>query len=110
MSNGNRLLFTSTDAVPTRRNVSRSNQFAVLTENSDMNGIRVIMSNFTINLSSNDSDIMLTCQNVDRAMTEPIIIPIISYGKCCMHTLQLYCPDSRRTVPIFYPKFAVVLF
>ena len=108
-SNGNTLSFTSTAAVPMRQNVSGSNQFAVLTENSDVNGIRVIMSNFTINVSSDVSDIILTCENVDHAITEPIIIPVIPYGKCYMHTLQLYCPNSRRTVPIFCPEFAVVL-
>ena len=104
MSNGNTLSFTSTDAVPMRQNVSGSNQFAVLTENSDVNGIRVIMSNFTINVSSDVSDIILTCENVDHAMIEPIIIPVTPYGECYMHTLQLYCPDSRRTVPIFLSK------
>jgi hypothetical protein len=84
MSNGNRLSFTSDDPLLMRRNVPGSNGFAVLTENSNVNGIRVIMSNITVGVSSNDPEIILTCENVDRAMVEPVIIPTTRTGKCCM--------------------------
>ena len=76
--NGNRREFTSNDSLNTMRDVSESSAFATLTENSARNGVRVIMSNLTVNTSVNlfDPKIILTCQNVDRAMTEPAIIPI----------------------------------
>ena len=81
MSNGNRLLFMSSDPLLTRRNVSGSNGYAVLTESSIVNGIRVIMSNITVSASSNDPEIILTCENADRNMIEPIIIPTTRTGK-----------------------------
>ena len=76
--NGSRLEFMSNNASLTRHDIPGSSGFAVLTENSIVNGIRVIMSNITLSVFS--SDIILTCQNVDQSMTEPIIVPII--GKC----------------------------
>ena len=72
--NGNRLEFMSSDPPSTRRNVPGSSTFALLTESSNMNGTRVIMSNLTI-IGSSD-DIILTCQNVDQSITEPFIAPI----------------------------------
>ena len=69
----------SNDSVLTRRNISTSNSFAVLTENFDMNGTRVIVSNLTVSASS--EDIVLTCQNVDRTITTPLIVPIAQPSK-----------------------------
>ena len=87
MSNGNRLSFTSSDPQMTRQNVS--NGFAVLTENSIVNGIRVIMSNITVSVSSSDPEIILTCENVDRNMIEPIIIPTTRTGKYLIYSSEL---------------------
>ena len=58
-----------------RRDLPGSNGFVVLTENSIVNGIRVIMSNITVFASS--SDVTLTCGNVDQNMIEPITVPMI---------------------------------
>jgi hypothetical protein len=74
-SDGNRVLFTSSDPLLTRRSVTGSSTFAVLTDNSDTNGIRVITSNFTFVASSVGSNV-LTCQNIDRSTSESVIIPV----------------------------------
>ena len=74
MSNGNRLTFTSNDPVQTRHTVNGSSTFAVLTNSSDRNGIRVITSNLTF-VASNFSHNVLTCMNVDRSTSESVIIP-----------------------------------
>ena len=84
MSNGTRLIFASNDTLLTRRVVPGSSTFAVLTENSHVNGIRVMMSNITVTVSSNDPEIILTCENVDHTITEPIIVPTTRIGKCCV--------------------------
>ena len=72
-------MFRSNDTLHTRRDVPGSSTFAVLTENSNANGIRVIMSNITVSVFSNDQ-IILTCENVDRTMTKAIIVR--TAGKC----------------------------
>ena len=73
--NDTRLNFTSNNATLSRRDLPGSNGFVVLTENSIVNGIRVIMSNITVSASS--SDVTLTCENVDQNMIEPITVPTI---------------------------------
>jgi hypothetical protein len=90
-SDGNRLSFTSSDPLLTQRNVPGSDGFAVLTENSNMNGIRVIMSNITVRVSSNDPEIILTCESVDRTMIEPIIVPTTRTGECYMCSSTKFC-------------------
>ena len=81
--NGTRLEFVSSYSLMTRRNVPGSNAYAVLTESSDTNGVRVIISNLTlsVSVSSNDPSIILTCENVDHTISEPVILPIA--GKHC---------------------------
>lgn len=81
--NGTRLEFMSSDPLMTRHNVFGPSTYAVLTESSDTNGISVIMSNLTlsVSMSSNDPSIILMCENVDRTISEPVIIPIA--GKHC---------------------------
>ena len=73
--NETRLDFTSNNGTLSRHNLPGSNGFAVLTENSIVNGIRVIMSNITVSASS--SNVTLMCGNVDQNMIEPITIPMI---------------------------------
>lgn len=77
-NNGNRLMFTSTDPLETRRDVTGSSTFAVLTNNSDTNGIRVITSNFTFIASMTN---ILTCENVDRSTSRSVIAPISGKSK-----------------------------
>ena len=72
-NNGNSLIFTSNDPLMTRRNVDGSSTSAVLTDSSDRNGIRVIMSNITFISAINN---VLSCQNVDRSTTRFVIVPI----------------------------------
>ena len=79
--NGNRLTLTSNNSLLTQQNVPGSNGFAMLTESSDINGIRVITSDITATASLNDPEIVLTCENVDRAMIQPKIIPTSPTGK-----------------------------
>ena len=79
-----RLEFTSDDPQETIRDVPGSTTYAVLMESSDRNGVRVIISNITISASSESDNIILTCENVDSTMTEPIIIPI---GEYCVHLI-----------------------
>ena len=80
MTNGSRLQFSSTDSLLTRRNVNGSSIFAVLTGHSNQNGVRVIMSNITVNVSLNSSDpeIVLTCTNIDHMISKPVILPVSS--------------------------------
>ena len=75
-SDGNRVVFTSSDPPLTRRSVDGSSASAVLTDNSDTNGIRLITSNFTLAASSSRSNIILTCENVGRSTSESVIIPV----------------------------------
>ena len=82
MINGSRLEFTSNDPLLTRYNVDGSSPFAVLTNSSDTNGIRVIVSNLTFIASDSTSNI-ISCENVDRSMTASTIIPIS--GKIGIH-------------------------
>ena len=81
---GTRLEYTSNDLLLERLNIAGSSTFAVLTENTEVNGIRVIMSNLTLSVFS--KDVILTCENVDQMMTQPIIVPIA--GK---HYVHFYC-------------------
>ena len=81
--NRTRLTFGSNDPLLMQQDVPGSSTFAVLTENSDVNGIRVIMSNLTASFS-NDR-IILTCENVDHAMLKSIILPVAR--KCVQHNL-----------------------
>lgn len=85
MTNGRRLEFTSSDPLLMRRSVLGLSGFAVLTENSNANGVRVIMSNLTLFVSMNLSDIsiVLTCENVDHTISNPVILPIVGPGKYC---------------------------
>lgn len=81
--NGTGVEFSSNDALLAIRDIPGLSGFAVLTENSIVNGIRVLMSNITLDVSS--SDITLTCQNVDQSVRTPITVPIIGkwyYGEC----------------------------
>lgn len=89
MNNGNRLVFASNDALLTRRDVPGSSAFAVLAENSNVNGIMVIMSNITVTVSTNHPEIILTCESVDRTTVEPIIVPTTCIGKCCVHHTEV---------------------
>ena len=68
-------MFASADPVETRRDVTGSSTYAVLTDNSDINGIRVITSNLTFIASSSKSNV-LTCENVDLSTTESVITPV----------------------------------
>lgn len=79
--NGNRLALTSNTTLLTWQNVPGSSGFAMLTENSDINGIRVIMGDIAATVSLNDPEIVLTCENVGRAMIQPKIIPTSPTGK-----------------------------
>ena len=81
MINGSEIQFMSGDPLWIRQNISESSSFATLTEDSNVNGIRVIMSNLTFSVSSDD--IVLSCQNVDRTITKPFIVP--TAGKCYLH-------------------------
>ena len=76
VTDGNRVQFSSSDPLLTRENVGSSTS-AVLTENSDRNGVRVIMSNITVGISMSSTDplVTLTCEN-DGAMVQPILLPI----------------------------------
>ena len=56
-----------------RHDVTGSNAFAMLTESSDRNGVRVIMSNLTVSIPT--SEIVLTCVNVDHTTSESVIVP-----------------------------------
>ena len=93
-NNGNRLMFTSTDPLETRRDVTGSSTFAVLTNNSDTNGIRVITSSFTFIASMTN---ILTCENVDHSTSRSVIIPISGKIKCLylsdheLHDVMLFC-------------------
>ena len=77
---GARLEFASVQPVPTRQNISGSNAFAVLTNSSNMNGVVVLMSDFTFIVSENVTIIILTCMNVGRHSSSSIIVPMSS--KC----------------------------
>ena len=65
----------SDDSQQIRHDVPGLGVFAILTESTDANGIRMIMSNLTLNVSSDD--IILICENVDQNITDPIIIPAL---------------------------------
>ena len=81
-------MFASTDPVEMRRNVTGSSTFAVLTENSNVNGIRVITSNLTFVTSSTSSKSnVLTCSN-DHSISESMIIPVSGMYK--INKLQVY--------------------
>ena len=69
ISNSDRLMFASTDPQQTG-----SSAFAVLTDNSDRNGIRVITSSFTFVTSMMFN--VLTCENVDHSTSTSTVIPI----------------------------------
>lgn len=71
--NGNSLAFSSTEPLQTRRNVTGSSTFAVLTENSNRNGFRVIMSNLTFIASMMN---VLVCENVGQSTRKSVIIPV----------------------------------
>ena len=69
-----------------------SNAFAVLTESSDRNGMKVIMSNLTVSISTT-SNIVLTCENVHCTKLEHnniIIVPAAG-----IKVLILLTPFSR---------------
>ena len=74
ITDGNRLQISSSNP---RENIPGSSTSAVLTENSDRNGVRVIMSNITVSVSMSSTDhlVTLTCEN-DGAIVQPIILPI----------------------------------
>ena len=73
---GSRIEFTSSDPLLTRRTVSRSNASAVVTENSDRNGVRVIMSSLTVSARMT-SMIILTCENVGQTVTNLSLFPTL---------------------------------
>ena len=86
MINGTKQEFTSNDPLLISRGVLGSSGSAVLIENSDRSGMRVITSNLTLLVSMDfrDSSIILTCENIDRTMSEPVIIPVLGGpGKHC---------------------------
>ena len=94
ITNGTRIVFTSDDRLGIGRDVPGSSTYAVLTESSDRNGVRVIMSNITVSASKESNNIILTCENVDSTMTEPVIIPI---GEYCVH-LIIYRRHRRFSI------------
>ena len=56
MTEGNTLTFFSNNSLLMRHDVSGSSTFAVLIENSDASGVRVIMSNLTVGVSTSSND------------------------------------------------------
>lgn len=75
MTDGSRLEFASNDPLMTRRDVNSSSTFAVIAENSDRNGVRVIVSNLTFITPKSMSSVVM-CENVDRSSTESVFIPV----------------------------------
>ena len=103
MVNGTSLEFSSDNASLTMLAIPESSGFAVLTENSIVNGIRVLMSNITLNVSS--SDVILTCQNVDQSMIMPFIIPTNGKYMYLSYYLFPYCCfnlGNLRTVQVTF--------
>ena len=84
MTNGSEITFTSSDSLQTRRDGGDSSTTTVLTETSNTNGVQVIMSNLTVRvpMGSSDAEVVLTCANVDRMVTEAVILPVD--GKCIL--------------------------
>ena len=74
---GIRLEFASVQPLLTRQNVAGLSTFAVLTDNSDMNGVVVLESELTFVASESSANI-LSCLNVVRQTLYPIIIPMSS--------------------------------
>ena len=71
------LEFASVEPVTTRRNVTNSSTFAVLTDSSDVNGVVVLMSDLTFIASENPAN-LLTCLNSDLQSSRSIIVPVYS--------------------------------
>ena len=94
MINGSTLTFASNDPLLTRRNVTGVSTYAVITESSNTNGIRVIMSNLTFVASMTH---ILMCENVDRSTSKTAIIPISGkHHFSQQYYLLLLDPFSRK--------------
>ena len=73
MVNINISYLDATDPLPTRYDVPGSNAFAELTESSDRNRMRVIMSSLTVSIPTT-SNVVLTCENVHCTKLEHNIL------------------------------------
>ena len=77
VTDGSRLEFTSNDRLLTRRNVTGSSAYGILTDRFNENRIQVITSNLTLTASMNDTSLLARCENVDHSTSNAVLIPVL---------------------------------
>ena len=70
-------VYSINDPPPTRRNVTGSSAYGILTDRYNESGIQVIISNLTLTASMDDTSLLAKCENVDRSTSNPAIIPVV---------------------------------
>ena len=104
---GARLELASDDPLQTRRNVTNSSTFAVLTDSSDLSGV-VVLTSFLSFAASRNSDNILICENVDLQSSYPIIVPMSSeYFVMVIIVIDVLAPS---TCPYFLVTLCHVMY